>query len=103
MYIEIVSTDPPALELRDAGNFNQFHVLMPVGLKTGIVPTLLSATGAGEFNGDGHAYINTAWLMSQVPNEAEWVAGFEDMLAYAHSKDWLNEARTAIRAHLQPT
>ena len=52
---------------------------------------------------EGHAWVHVDWVRAQAEGAADpgWAAEFEGMLGYARSKGWLNEAGTAIAAHIE--
>lgn len=58
---------------------------------------------AGRAAGDAHVWVDAAWVRAQVGDRAgpDWVERFEQMVAYAASKGWTDEAGTHIKAHIE--
>jgi hypothetical protein len=58
---------------------------------------------AGHAAGDAHVWVDAAWVRSQVGDSAgpDWVERFDQMVAYAASKGWTDEAGTHIKAHIE--
>ncbi len=50
-----------------------------------------------------HSWIREAWLRQQasVASDAAWQQSFNDVVAYARKKGWVDEASEAIRAHVE--
>lgn len=57
------------------------------------------ADGAGA----AHVWIDAAWVRAQVGDDAgaDWSDRFDQMVAYAASKGWTNDAGTHLKAHIE--
>jgi hypothetical protein len=93
--------DASTVTLVEPGDFRGFHVAVAGGtthderLATVLAPH-------GRLDGE-HAWITTDAVIALAGPAAddEWQAGFDDMVAYARDKGFLDESGTAIRAHLE--
>ena len=97
MFIAMADT----ITLEEAGNFREFHVAIDGDV----------AAAVAAFNGraaasdrDNHLWIDIAFVRQLAGDaaDAEWVAQFDGMLAYANSKGWIDEAANRVEAHIQP-
>lgn len=52
----------------------------------------------GVIEGD-HAWLEVAALRAAGPDEPEWQAGFDAMIAFAAKKGWMRDG--AVRAHVE--
>lgn len=100
MFIAIAYT----ITLEDAGNFGEFHVAID-----GDVAAALAAFDgrAAVSERDNHLWIDIAFVQELAGDagdaaDAEWQAQFDNMLAYANSKGWIDEAANRVEAHIQP-
>jgi len=59
----------------------------------------LRDTGIGVVDGD-HAWLKTSALRAAGNGSAEWMAGFDAMLAYAASNGWASADGSQVRAHI---
>jgi len=57
----------------------------------------------GRLADDDHAWIDIAGVRTLAEGRVgvTWAADFDSMVGYAASKGWLDEAKTAIQAHLE--
>lgn len=105
MYVEITMTDSGNLtgELCDAFDLKQFSVHVGEGCPADAVAKWLAEAGAGHPAGEDVA-INVQWLRARTAEHpAEWQEGFQQMLEYASTKGWMDEARTVVMAHVEAT
>lgn len=93
----IVSVTADGVELLAADDFTRFHVQAPAGID---VVAVLEKHGWGAAADGGDVWINVEAL---TPDErsADWMIGFEKMLAYAESKGWTDGDRARLRAHVE--
>ncbi len=93
--------DRATVTLVDPADFRGFHVAVAGG---GTDDSRLAAVLAphGRLEGE-HAWITTDAVIALAGSAAddEWRAGFDGMVAYARDKGFLDDAGTAIRAHLE--
>jgi hypothetical protein len=56
-----------------------------------------------RLEGTDHAWIDIQALRSASGREADatWLSGFEKMISYATAQGWVDEAGTAVRAHIE--
>ncbi len=56
-----------------------------------------------EGAGDAHVWVDATWVRSTVGDGAgaDWADRFDQMVAYAASKGWTNEAGTHVKAHIE--
>jgi hypothetical protein len=93
--------DTASVTLRDPADFRGFHVAVAGGpVDDSRLATVLDPHGRLE--GD-HAWIAVDAVIALAGPAAddEWRAGFEGMVAHARDQGFLDEAGTAIRAHLE--
>ena len=97
MYVLV---DDDRVSLEEADDFTRFHVVCEHDAD---VSSALQAAGWGTADPDGDAYISVDALRTagRSAGGSDWQDGFEKMLAYAQSKGWLDEAGTAIQAHVE--
>ncbi|WP_417217812.1 hypothetical protein [Arthrobacter sp.] len=98
MYVDIDTTGHATL--RDVGNLRELKVIAPA-IADADVASALETAGWGQLDGE-HAWLSIAALREAgTGQEAGWEAGFDDMIAYATSKDWLSADGLGVRAHLE--
>ena len=86
--------------LEDADNFKDFKVVAATSRdQLDVIGHALTTAGAGLVDA-GHAWISQAWLRAAKDGDAAWHEGFDKMLAFAQSKDWIDE-NGHIRAHVE--
>jgi hypothetical protein len=83
--------------LEDPGNFRALKIVYPANLSDH--RTVLSAVGRSDEA--GYLWVERAWLEKHSPRDAAWQKGFEDMVTYAASLGWVDDAGS-IRAHIEP-
>lgn len=94
----VIVIEDGGVHMDDPSDFKGFKVVV----KEGEDPSAIEAVGS--LADDGAAWIavdavrNLAGAAATVPG---WEDDFAAMLAYARTKGWLNEAGTAIRAHIE--
>jgi hypothetical protein len=91
MRITLSPDMPPALA--EPGDFQAFSVTAVRGA---------SLAEAGRAEGDTHVFVDPAVLRALPgarPDDAEWSASLDAMLAYAASKGWTDDAGH-VRAHV---
>src|SRR5262245_10941680 len=90
---------PPTLAEPD--DFRHFSVVTPGPADAA---TLARAAGAlGRTDGDSHVFVDAATLRALPgarPDDAEWATSLDAMLAFAHSRGWLDDAGM-VRAHVE--
>jgi hypothetical protein len=90
MFINLPTAGPATLE--DVDNFKAFK----------IVTSAPDAAFAQIGRRDGaHGWVNVAWLKAHGrPDDAGWIAGLDNMLAYAAAAGWIDESG-AVRGHIE--
>lgn len=98
MIVEVDTVGSTA-RLADYDVFTSFKVVSST-LDDGAVGRAMGPAGSAA--GDAHVWVNVDWIRQQAGDRAtaDWSAEFAGMLDYAASKAWMNETRTAIRAHI---
>ena len=97
MIIKIQSDFRASLE--EPHVFSDFKVVL-VGNDIGSLRT------AGPFvfgrldDGSNHIWVDQGWLRSAGPQDPQWQAGLDAMIAFAGKKGWLDETGS-IRAHVE--
>jgi hypothetical protein len=88
--------------LAEPEDCKRFHV-EAAGGDLDAVAGALGPAGTAEGAPEGHVYVDVDWVRRQAAGRVPdgWDADFEGMLGYARSKGWLNEAGTAIQAHVE--
>ncbi len=100
MFIRVAAGAAP--ELVEPEDCKKFHV-EAAGMAEGSLPEVLAGLGDWADGGaEGHVWIVADAVRAAAAPQvsAEWAADFDGMVGYAASKGWLNEAGTAIRAHV---
>jgi hypothetical protein len=97
-----LNATPPSASLADPDDLGSFKVLARgrEGDTAGLAEALQGVATLAE---DGHAFVGVdavRRLAGARARDPEWNAGFDKMLAYAGSKGWMNDAGTAIQAHV---
>lgn len=91
------------VSLEEADDLGQFHVEAPGGAAFAEIVALLQREGAGravEASTD-HLWVSIDALRSLAGQRGDdWDTGFDEMLAYARSKGWVDETGTHVRAHV---
>jgi hypothetical protein len=91
----------PTAVVTDVEDLKRLEVLAPAGLPDDELAGRLG--DLGRLDGD-HVWLDVAGLRAAgQPGDAAWGAGFDGMIGYAGSKGWLDEAGTAVRAHVVRT
>jgi hypothetical protein len=95
--------DASRVTLVDPDDFRAFHIAVSGG---GADDDRLGALLArhGRLDGD-HAWITVDAVVALAgrPDDDEWRAGLDGMVAYAREKGFWDEASDAIRAHIEAT
>jgi hypothetical protein len=90
---------PPAVTLQDAEDLRAFKVVTTGGEDPAALAGALQ--GVGRVAPDGHAFIDPDAVRRLAGDrDAPWRESFAQMLAYAHTKGWL-DADGAIQAHVE--
>jgi hypothetical protein len=100
-----LNATPPSATLADPDDLGSFKVLAR-GREGDTAGLAAALQGVGTLAGDGHAFVGVdavRRLAGDRAQDPEWAAGFEKMLAYAGSKGWMDDAGTAIQAHVEWT
>lgn len=98
MYIEVSNG---TATVREAENLKALSVVAPGGVAH---PDALAPLGRVDGN---HVWLSVQALRESaaatIPeaDRAQWVQGFDGMIAYAASKGWTDEAGTHVRAHVE--
>jgi hypothetical protein len=80
-------------EIDDFTGFAAHAVCAPEVLDAGL-------TGAGCRDHDAHLWIDRGWVLANGrPADPQWRAAFDNMVAFAESRGWV-DSDGAIRAHL---
>lgn len=100
MYVLVdLSTDSVSLE--EADEFGRFNVEVRGGSDEEAVDRLLGDNG--RVASAEHAFIEAAGLQVLAAERADdtWQSSLQGMADYAGREGWLDEAGTAIRAHIE--
>ena len=103
MYVEIITTDSGNATgaLREEFDLKRFSVRVGADCPDETVTNWLTEAGAGHRTGEDVA-INLQWLRQCTAERTpEWQQGFEQMLDYASTKGWMDDARTVVMAHVE--
>jgi hypothetical protein len=95
-------TSGPA-EVREVDDLTRLHVLAPTGLD---VDRALRASGLGSQDPDGRVLLDVTALRGAavaLASDPAWPSGWDAMVAYAVSKDWLADDGAALVAHVERT
>lgn len=90
------------VSLQEPGDFRRFAVLDGTGDAAALAAALAPL---GRPAGDGDVFVTVDALLRLAGPRAEdpaWREGFDAMVAYARGHGWLDDAGTAIRAHVEP-
>lgn len=96
-----VDLDAATVTLVDHADFGGFHVAVAGGdVDDERLPAVLAPHGRLD---GAHAWIDVDAVVALAGSgaDAEWRTGFGGMLAYAREKGFLDDAGTAVRAHLE--
>jgi hypothetical protein len=85
--------------LEEPGDCRKFHV----EAAGGDVAAVARAVGSTEPAPADHVWVGVDWLRAQAAGRVGdgWDTDFDAMLGFARSKNWLNDAGTAIQAHIE--
>ncbi len=96
----IVVAEGGAARLEEAENLKGFNLL--ARYSEGDLDSVGAALADAGRVGDGHAWIDEAWLRTAAgPRDAAWKSDFDKMVAFAKSKGWYDEPTRSIRAHIE--
>ncbi len=87
--------------LKDPQDFRRFEIVVESSATT--VPLAAEALkGLGEFDGD-FVWISEPALLKLAgrQEDADWMKGFSAMKDYARRFGWVDDERSAIRAHVK--
>ena len=100
MIIRLANDAKPQLD--EADDCKKFHVEAVAGSAAALADNL-GAAGSSDGAGEDHVWIDIAWVRAAASGRVAtgWASEFDGMIGYAASKGWLNEAKSAIRAHVE--
>jgi hypothetical protein len=98
MIVDVDMANGPAL--LEPTVFSAFHA-QAATTDADAVGAVMGA--AGHAAGEGHVWVNVQWLRENAGDASgpQWDEDFGAMLAFAKSKDWLDEGEQHIRAHIE--
>jgi hypothetical protein len=103
MFVQVdLRTQPPLVSLEEPDDTARFHVsvLGPPDVRR-VFGALVDAA-AGRLEGDeAFIAIDAVRRLAAGRVEPDWAARFDEMLEYARTKGWIDDAGVAIRAHLE--
>lgn len=98
---------PQPAELVDLDDLTAFDVAVPAGTTPAEVGAVLGGVGEldprGEDVADAHVRVRLDWLRETAHAGGAgpgWDGRFDAMVAYARSKDWVDERAGTVRAHV---
>jgi hypothetical protein len=97
----IIVIGPTGVSVEQADDLGRFHVAAPTGAD---VDAALRSAGFGSLDVTGQAWIDVATLRGAaraMVDDDTWPERFDQMLAYAASRGWLDAAGTSIGAHIE--
>lgn len=103
MIIEIdLAGETAVIGMAEPEDCKRFHVAARSG-DAAALEAALEVNAVGRLLPSGDALIDTAAVRRMAEGRVSpgWDEDFTDMLAYAASKGWLDEAGTAIQAHVE--
>ncbi|MGE0212056.1 MAG: hypothetical protein AB7S41_10205 [Parvibaculaceae bacterium] len=88
--------------LTGTDDFRRFEILVE-NPQTTAARVAAALSGLGEMEGDGVAWISEPALIKLAgrDKDAEWLASFSAMKDYARRFGWVDDTRSAIRAHIK--
>ena len=89
----VIRVGPGGPTVEDAGNLRQLHVELS-GVDDA---TAVQDAGLGTLDGD-HVWLEIPALRASGEDTDTWRASFDDMIAYARTKGWVDGTR--VRAHI---
>ena len=100
MFMKLAANGRVTLEDRD--NFRAFKLVVE-GRPTGIKAARSALAGAAELVDKKTAWISEAALRThpEVAQDTAWQANFSTMIEKARPHGWIDDARKAIRAHIE--
>ncbi len=100
MYV-LVDLSNESVSLEEPDEFGRFHVEVRGGFDEGAVDLLLG--NHGRVASVEHAFIEADALRALAGGQAEeaWLSSLRGMVEYAGREGWMDEAGTAIRAHIE--
>ncbi|MBB4662170.1 hypothetical protein [Conexibacter arvalis] len=88
--------------LEEPDDFGRFAVIDGTGDDAGLGEAI---AGHGRLTDGGDVFVAIDALLALAGERADdpaWRAGFDQMVAFARGHGWLDEAGTAVRAHVEP-
>lgn len=104
MIVRVDLTDG-TVALDEPDVLDAFKVVAIGGADAAAVGAVLDDAGAGSAADDpGHVWvaIDALRLLAEDQVDEGWSTKFDDMVFYASTKDWVDEAGTSIKAHVEP-
>ncbi len=95
------SSPGPAVQLDEPDDFKAFKIVRADGASAVDVAHALPQIGRPD--GDSHVYVSVSAIKRLAGRRAlrhEWLAQLDGMVAYAHSKGWVDELG-GLRAHVE--
>jgi len=100
MLVKLTADHRVLLEDRD--NFRAFKLVVE-GRREELAAVRASLAGTAELPDAGTAWVSQAALRAraEVAGDASWQASFDAMIEKARPHGWIDEARGAIKAHVE--
>ncbi len=96
MFIHVAKDFAVSLEARK--DFKHFNLVVdPPKGDAKLAPAL---SGVATLDPEGHAWVSETWLRNQ-DQSSMWQDGLTAMITVAKKYNWVDEARQAIRAHIE--
>ena len=93
-----------AISVRDLDNFRSLSIVGSAELSTADLDRVLKSKGVGHLSlqRPNHVMLSIEWLRRSSV-DPEWLRGFDAMIAYAESREWISEDRAGVLVHIEPS
>jgi hypothetical protein len=98
MFIKVSAAD--RVELEDAGNFRSFKVVVAMP-GAGLEAVRQALSGVAHMPDRDTAWVSEQALRRWRSGDAAWQEALTAMIAKARPHGWIDDARQAIRAHVE--
>jgi hypothetical protein len=102
MYLSITShADPADVALIEPEDYTRLHVAVPAHMSLDTLEVALHRKGIGHVASSSQVWLSISALKAiATAGDADRARQFDDMVAFAQTKGWVDDTGTHVQAHV---